>query len=216
MRPSRLDPFQHDVLRDFFGRERRFYLTGGAALAGFHLGHRETHDLDLFTLVDALDDGERQLGETARSLGATVASVHTAPDFRRRLLQRGDDAVVVDLVRERVAQRCPDKPEIAGVRVDPPEEILANKLCTILARSEARDLVDAYALERAGHSIEDALPAALAKDGGATPAQLAWVLEQVRIGEGAVLPGGVAAPELRAWLRSLIDRLARLALPPGA
>jgi hypothetical protein len=43
---SRLDPFQQELLAAFFAREQRFFLTGGAALAGFHLGHRETRDLD--------------------------------------------------------------------------------------------------------------------------------------------------------------------------
>lgn len=41
----------------------------------------------------------------------------------------------------------PDKPVIAGIRVDPAEEIMANKLCTLLARAEVRDLVDLRALE---------------------------------------------------------------------
>ena len=49
-RPSQLTELQELVLRAFFERERSFYLTGGAALAGYHLRHRETTDLDLFTL----------------------------------------------------------------------------------------------------------------------------------------------------------------------
>jgi hypothetical protein len=73
-------------LEAFFSREERFFLTGGAALAGFHLGHRETHDLDLFTLSDALDDGFALSSEIARQLGASVESIQTSPDFRRFLL----------------------------------------------------------------------------------------------------------------------------------
>ena len=39
-----------------YGVGRRFFLTGGAALAPFCLGHRLGEDLDLFTLSDgALD-----------------------------------------------------------------------------------------------------------------------------------------------------------------
>src|ERR671938_158582 len=49
---ARLSNLQSDFLREFFGREHDFYLTGGAALAEFYLGHRETDDLDLFTLED--------------------------------------------------------------------------------------------------------------------------------------------------------------------
>jgi len=42
--PSKLTALQKDVLDAFFQRERGFFLTGGAALAGFHLGHRTTDD----------------------------------------------------------------------------------------------------------------------------------------------------------------------------
>jgi len=48
--PSRLTAFQLELLDAFFRKTQDFYLTSGAALAGFHLGHRETHDLDLFDL----------------------------------------------------------------------------------------------------------------------------------------------------------------------
>ncbi len=62
-----------------FQREDRFFLSGGGALAGFHLAHRETHDLDLFTLEDALDRGMSALGGAARDLGATIEAIQTAP-----------------------------------------------------------------------------------------------------------------------------------------
>jgi predicted nucleotidyltransferase component of viral defense system len=39
---------------------------------------------------------------------------------------------------------------LAGIRVDPAEEIMANKLCTLLARAEVRDVIDLRALEGAG------------------------------------------------------------------
>lgn len=72
----RLTLLQRDILDAFFQRENRFFLTGGAALSGFYLGHRETHDLDLFTLVDALDDGVALVGEIARQASASFESIH--------------------------------------------------------------------------------------------------------------------------------------------
>lgn len=78
----------------------------------------------------------------ARTLGASVEAIQTAPDFRCLLVRRGDEAVVVDLVREYVFQLEPKKGKINGIRIDSPEEILANKLCALLSRSEIRDLVD--------------------------------------------------------------------------
>ncbi len=52
-----LDSFQLRVLEEFFERQSRFFLTVGGALAGFHLKHRRTKDLDLFTIEDVLDQG---------------------------------------------------------------------------------------------------------------------------------------------------------------
>jgi hypothetical protein len=208
-----LTALQRDLLRGFFARERRFFLTGGAALVGFHLGHRTTHDLDLFSAAFILDEGEAVLVAVAEDLGATIESVTTAPGFRRRLVRRGPETVIVDLVREQAHQGRPDKPEIDGIRVDPPEEILANKLCTLLSRAEIRDLVDVRALELAGYPLEPALRLAAQKDTGLTPAQLAWVLSQIEIGEGAELPGEVLPGELRRYLEDLVSRLTRRAWP---
>ena len=69
------------------------------------------------------------------------------------------------------------------------------------------------ALEGLGLSLTDALAAGERKDGGLTPAQLAWVLSQITIGDDTTLPGGVAPPELREYLDGLIERLTRLAHP---
>jgi hypothetical protein len=206
---SRLTPLQAELLEAFFQQEDRFYLTGGGALPGYHLGHRETHDLDLFTLSPIMDDGVRALRLAAQRVGASWQEVRTAPEFRRVLLSRDDDSVIVDLVIEHAEQVQPEKPAHGSVRVDPAEEILANKLCALLGRAEIRDLVDVRALEGPGLPLVDALAAAERKDGGLTPAQLAWVLSQITIGDDADIPGGVDAAELRHYLSDLVDRLAR-------
>jgi len=210
---SRLTRFQAELLEAFFQQESRFFLTGGGALAGYHLGHRETHDLDLFSLSPAMEDGVHALHSAAAALGASWQEVRTAPEFRRVLLSRGDESVIVDLVIEHAEQLRPEKPLHGVVRVDPAEEIFANKLCALLGRSEIRDLVDVRALEGLGLSLREALDAGQRKDGGLTPAQLAWVLSQITIGDATTLPGGVPPAELREYLRGLIDRLVRLAHP---
>lgn len=210
---SRLSSLQRDLLEAFFRRESRFFLTGGAALAGFYLGHRDTADLDLFTTGDLLDDGESALRAAASELGASIENIQTAPEFRRRLVRRGTDSVIVDLVHERAPQGGEAKRQFGCVWVDPPGEILANKLCTLLSRAEPRDLVDVLALERAGFRTEEALPLAGRKDAGLTPGQLGWVLSQITIGNDAVIPGGASPEELRRFLSDLISRLARLAFP---
>jgi len=212
---SRLTSLQRAVLEAFFRRERGFFLSGGGALAGFYLGHRETHDLDLFTVEASLEPGASALREAADELGAAVERLQTAPDFQRWLVRRGSEAIVVDLVRERVPQLHADKRHVGALLIDPPEEIMANKLCALLSRAEIRDLVDVMALERAGYRVEDQIVGANRKDGGLTPAQLGWVLGGLELGDEAQLPGGVSPADLRAYLTELRARLARIAFPIG-
>jgi len=209
-----LSALQRDVLAEFFRRERGFFLTGGGALVGYHLHHRFTDDLDLFTLdAAAYERSLHVVPAVAEALGGRLEVRQDAPGYRRYALTKGAETLVVDVVRERVAQVRASKPEIDGVFVDPPEEILANKLTALVGRQEERDLVDVYFLEQRGYSVESALDAALAKDGGCTPATLAWLLSELVIADTTQLPGGLAAPALRTYVAELVKRLRRKAVP---
>ena len=212
--PSKLTALQRDVLDAFFQRERGFFLTGGAALAGFHLGHRTTDDLDLFACdASAFERGRFVLADVAAALGGELQVRQDAPGFKRVVLTRGDEGLVIDLVKDTGPQLHLDKLERDHILVDPADEILANKLTALVGRAEERDLIDVMFLERAGYPIEAALPVALAKDGGCTPATLAWLLSEITIPDGAVLPAGVSPTELRAYVTELIARLLVLAAP---
>jgi predicted nucleotidyltransferase component of viral defense system len=205
---------QRRILAATFAREQGFFLTGGAALVGYHLHHRTTDDLDLFTLDEAaFERGPYVIAAVAAAEGGKLEVRQDAPGFRRYAIEIEGETVVVDLVLERVRQAYEDKPVHDGIAVDPPEEIVANKLCAIVGRLEERDLVDVMALERAGYRVEDALAHALAKDGGCTPANLAWLLSEIRIPSDARLPGGVAGRELSDFVADLVVRLRRAALP---
>jgi len=130
------------------------------------------------------------------------------------ILTRGDEGLVVDIVKDLGPQLHPEKLERDHIVLDPADEILANKLTALVGRAEERDLIDVMFLERAGYSVEVALPAALTKDGGCTPATLAWLLSEISIPDGVVLPAGVSPAELRAYLTQLIAQLLVLAAPP--
>lgn len=211
---SKLTPLQRDVLDAFFQRERGFFLTGGAALAGFHLGHRSTDDLDLFTReTSAFERGRFVLAEVASAIGGDLGVRQDAPGFKRLVVTRGDEGLVVDLVKDVGPQLHAEKLDCENIVVDPADEILANKLTALVGRAEERDLVDVMFLERAGYSIESALPAALAKDGGCTPATLAWLLSEITIPDGAILPAGVSGAELRNYVTDLVARLLAMAAP---
>jgi predicted nucleotidyltransferase component of viral defense system len=211
---DRLTPLQRELLAGFFQHERGFFLTGGAALAGFYLRHRETDDLDLFTHeAEAFERGAHALRAVADGVGGQLGIRQDSPGFRRCVVTRGNEAVVVDLVWERVPSAFPDKQDRAGIRVDPIEEILVNKLTAAVSPAEERDIVDLLFLERAGYRAEQALADALKKDGGCTPAALAWVLAQIEVPDDAALPGDVSGKELQDFLTDLVKRLRRAAAP---
>jgi hypothetical protein len=203
---------QRDLLGAFFEREQRFVLTGGGALAGFYFGHRDTEDIDLFGTPGLdLEDASRALDAAATACGATLTRERAYPDFRRVIATRGEERCVVDLVIERAPRIDPVKAVFGAVRVDTLREIAANKICTLLSRSEIKDLVDLEALVNAGIHLEQAFADARKKDGSADPATLAWVLDQISIGPDAALPGGADPGRLLAFRDEFTEQLRAMA-----
>ena len=213
MTRGRLSPLQTAVLDEFFAHERGFFLSGGGALAGFHLKHRETTDLDLFTSSgEAFERARLSLPLLAQTLSGSLSVLQDAPGFRRVVLERGAEALVVDLVRD-VGPQLHQKTEIDGIIVDPVEEIFSNKLTTLVSRQEVRDLVDVLELERLGLRVEAFLAEASAKDGGCTPATLAWLLSQWQLPERLKVPAGYDVEQLRRFKDELAERMAVAAHP---
>jgi hypothetical protein len=209
---SRLTALQEQVLQQFFHQRREFFLTGGAALGGYHLRHRTTHDLDLFTATDALDEGERTLQNITSDLGLHLETLRRSPDFRRFLLQAPHEAVIVDLVKD-VAPPLRDKIAVGSIVIDSAEEILVNKLCALLSRTEVRDLFDVAKLEEAGFDPIAAVELARRKDGGMIASQLAWVLSRFPIPPDVDALYGMTRSDLEAFRDSLVQRLTAAAFP---
>ena len=210
---GRLTPLQRIVLQAFFAAERGFFLSGGGALVGFYLGHRETTDLDLFTTSgEAFERARFVLPNVVASFGGGLVTRQEAPGFRRVVVQRGDEQLVVDLVRD-VGPQLHPKQELDGVLVDSMEEIFVNKITTLVSRQEVRDLIDVLELERSGLRVEAHLAEANLKDGGCTPATIAWLLSEWRIDDSAALPAGYPVGEVRAFKDGLAERMAIAAHP---
>ena len=210
-RRGTLSELQLALATSFFRQTSGFFLTGGAVLAGWELAHRTTDDLDLFTDTDeAMALGDSALRRAVEELEGTLEGITTAPDFRRYVATVKGQSVKVDLVRDRVAQLLP-KIEREGVVMDSAQEIFANKICTLVERSEIRDVVDVMMLERTGLTVEASLPLAQRKDSGVTPAVLAWLLATLII--PASVPGTAPREEVVRFVRDLEQRMLRLAPP---
>ena len=216
---DRLTALQHRILRVLAPVEPRWTLTGGGALAGVHLGHRETRDLDLFWRDRAqLGELVRDVRAALRADGLEVEALRSAPTFGELRVADGHGVCVVDLVAEPGPSLEP--PEIvtvqdATIAVDTTHEILVNKLTALLGRSELRDLVDVRALLEAGIDFDRALRDAPKKDGGFSAMTLAWVLKDLNPGPLAQALGWneAQATQLSEFLEWLRDRLVAVSAP---
>jgi hypothetical protein len=216
---GRLTALQRRILGVLAGITPRWTLTGGGALAGVHLGHRETRDLDLFwrnrtELGTLVADATSIL----RAAGLDIHVLRTAPAFSELRVSDGRDTCIVDLVAEPFAAiESPEQAVVEGaaISVDSKHEILASKLATLLERSEARDLVDLKALLDAGGDLHAGLRDAPKKDAGFSPLTLAWVLKDFdpRPALKALGWGARETEELVSFRQWLISRLTASAVP---
>ena len=117
---SRLSSTQVAILRALAGFEPRWTLTGGAALAGFHLGHRTTRDLDLFWQGhDTLGDLAAEVSGALGATGFTVRGLRRTPAFARLHVESADGAVEVDLVADPVARvEAPERVTVEGTEIE--------------------------------------------------------------------------------------------------
>jgi hypothetical protein len=206
--PRRLTALQRELIDRFFALEQRFFLTGGAALAGFYLGHRETEDLDLFSPPGPdLEEAAQVVESVALACGGHASRLSNLPTFRRLLVRRGEEQCLVDLIIDSAPMIDAVKRTFGAIRVDTLREIAANKLCALVSRSEIKDLVDLALLVASGVELERAIADASVKDAGAEPATVAWVVDQMSIGEDALMPGGVASAQVDSFRADLVRRL---------
>ncbi len=219
MAKSRLSPLQLEALRALTGVEPPWTLTGGGALAGAWLGHRETRDLDLFWRDrESLGELPDRIEDRLRAAGLTVVARERTPAFVRLEVARGSQRTLVDLVADPTPWIEPAVEVTVDdlcVRVDISHELLVNKLTTLLSRSEIRDLVDVRALVAAGGDLDRALADAPRKDAGFSSVTLAWVLEQLPVralGVGSNL-GAEEVAALDAFRNALVVRLKRSSRP---
>lgn len=127
---------------DFFSRN--FYLTGGTALAAFHLRHRYSEDLDFFS-EQAIDLLNLHIAINQVKKGLKVSTVDFQQSFHRNLFfcHFATDVLKIEFTffpfprieRSQVSD---------GISVDSLVDIAVNKLFTIYQRTQARDYVDLY------------------------------------------------------------------------
>jgi hypothetical protein len=211
-----LTPLKKDFLKEFFLIESRFFLTGGSALGIFYFDHRYSYDLDFFTTNEDVDWKlfELNLRSICQKINADLEAVTKALSFQRFQLKRGDEHEILDFVIEWVEQIDLQKNIIDGMQIDTLCEIGTNKICTLLGRSEVKDIIDLYFLNKNGFDIIAHIDAAMKKDGGLDPATLSYIISSIKIKElPDYLLETISLNDLNQFISQLKDDLAAMAFP---
>ena len=203
-RPSGLAPEQLRALARLKAGvgERDYYLAGGTAVA-FHLGHRVSADLDLFSVApDGELDAFLAIARSADHAVEVVAATDVA-------LQLRVDGVPVDVVRYpypllEPAKRGPVDFPVAGLL-----DLAVMKLAAIARRGIRRDFWDLHEIAQGGLALADAGQAYLRRFGLAEP-NLYHVWRSLTYFDDAdrdpVFPAGLS-PEawegIKRWFRKM-------------
>lgn len=206
-----LTSLQAAFLTRFFATDtgQLFFLTGGTALAAYHLHHRLSVDLDLFTLDDlTLRESNVLIPQLAADLGCRIGRARRTEHFRQFLLEpEAGESLQIDLVRD-FGPQYGEHIERGDIVVDSLENIGVNKLTAILGRTEPKDFVDLYFILHAGYDFDDLLAKAQEKDLGLQPFFMAGTLLQVRnLRHLPATTPSLTLPELQDFIIPLANRL---------
>jgi hypothetical protein len=172
------------------------------------LRHRLTGDVDLFAhQADEMRTLVGVLRDVAASAGVNVTIVRDAGSLVRATLKWDEGELELDVVHEPIPDLEPPPPPVEGIVVESLKDLRANKLTCILSRSEPRDLVDLFFLDRAGHPPEKDLELALRKDAGIDPGVLAWLLARFPVEPLPKMLEPLMVEQLRNFRDGLAERL---------
>lgn len=143
------DPIQRIIFEQFAHHKnlpKKFYFTGGTALSAVYLHHRISEDMDFFSEKDF--DNEPII-EFIRHISDLLGMEYKVT-LRERVrifefLKRNKFIIKVDFGFYPHSRLKKGK-RVEGVSVDSLSDIGANKIMTILQRSEIKDFVDLYFL----------------------------------------------------------------------
>jgi hypothetical protein len=158
------------LLPEFLEPSEGWALMGGTALAEYFLGHRQSDDVDLFTLQEgavAALAGRLTAGLSARIHGRRVETQVVSPTLRRVWVEvDGGERVKVELIQDS-SPRFEEPVVVDGMPVASLVDITVGKLGAFVTRDEARDLVDLWGIERlAGTPLPGYYPFLFEKDPG--------------------------------------------------
>ena len=148
-----LTPFQKELLVQFGASALNevFFLTGGTALSAFYLQHRYSEDLDFFTAQpDQVPQVLPILTEIAKQSGGKIEIRRQFRTFLEVLVHgpRGE-MTKCDFAQDSPFRLQPViRHESLNIFVDNALDISCNKLSALFDRSEAKDFIDVFFIDR--------------------------------------------------------------------
>jgi hypothetical protein len=173
-----------------------------------------TGDVDLFSHdAEEMRVLVRVLPDVASEAKVAVTVLRDAGSLVRARVDSPEATIEIDIVHEPISDIEPPPEPIEGVVVESLADLRASKLTCILSRSEPRDLVDLFFLDKAGYPPEGDLELALQKDAGIDPGVLAWLLSDFPTEPLPKMLLPLSAEDLRVFRDELAKRLRRRSMP---
>ena len=127
-----------------------FFLTGGTALSAFYLQHRISEDLDFFTEEEGqVDRALPLIQDIAVKLTGKLEVRRSFRSYLELFITKGEEALRCDFAMDS-PYRLMEKifKEDYGIYVDNVQDISCNKLSALYDRTEPKDFVDVYFIDK--------------------------------------------------------------------
>lgn len=125
---------------------KKFYFTGGTALAAFYLNHRESEDLDFFSESNFENPLTDKFIDHIASILKSNVRLTQINDTRIYELSEGKKLIIKIDFNFYPYNRLKKGLKFQGVDIDSLLDIAINKLQTIVSRTQVKDFVDLYFL----------------------------------------------------------------------
>lgn len=163
---------------------RRFYLTGGTALAEYYLYHRLSEDLDFFSEKEFdIQSVSVFFAKNKKLLG--IKKIDFQQSFNRNLifLHLKDEIIKTEFTYFPFP-RIEKKTKRNKLFVDSLEDIAVNKIFTIYQNPRSRDFIDLYLIcKKTGWNMEDLIKKARVK--------FDWHIDYLQLGSRFLLAKSV-------------------------